>query len=799
MARLELKIGFNGEQQNFFNNVTNYEYFEEKNPSNLISSVYFDGQTGELPTGKKNNVPSITINKIKDLNVIRFELKYDLASSPCCLKLGTRYVRYYNKDGSSFILLDSDYWSVTQKDSNTLIYEYRLKSAIEYAVLTSDAEEPIEDSYVVIRFTNVIRSTETEYYSYGYINIVFQDNTSYLSYTNDSFEDLTFIKKIESEKYPIFGFNQSDGDVNIIDKNLYIQERLKTKEIKNYFITKVLYNGNLLGKFVGVRGKYPYSSKTLSYDLDDYISLMLNKPMSDFYIQKKLNGYELFSELAKISFEKSKVRFAQLNQNYIDYLKKFTFYDPYIKCNNLKGLWETFLNTTLCTLYINNFGYLQLNSILLANQDIPIIVTKDKVEQDIDLNLIADNAINYINVNSKTYSQELYEKNRIELGITSGKVSTDDYSLTNQFYLTKTLSDYIDWINDDNSGEYIVNEPSLYYKFLDYKKVEKIKTITAYGSTKDRTVTEESILAESFVDFGEDLYKTLQANFIPKLTIGYGAGEEENNVKYLYNNFIYKYNIVWLNESDYDLLNLSIMDLDTLYFNKESKFTTTGRVFKSVIPISHMVQTGLTTSNVTPYFFNGFNMYLNSNKRLNSIYSYGENEIFKSEFTIEDNSLIYTEIDDKPIELIFETFSDLMSYDRSELVDRTLALVQVDETNDNEQTVYISIVANQINMWTFLRKDKTTRYDNQPVSFFIAETLQKLYNNGRQSITFTTSVYDFLNDDGIIVCKAQNGDILKVGDLIKLPSVSNKNFKIISISSTYQGVLNLKVVAIEMN
>ena len=241
------------------------------------------------------------------------------------------------------------------------------------------------------------------------------------------------------------------------------------------------------------------------------------------------------------------------------------------------------------------------------------------------------------------------------------------------------------------------------------------------------------------------------------------------------------------------------MDLDTLYFNKESKFTTTGRVFKSVIPISHMVQTGLTASIVTPYFFNGFNMYLNSNKRLNSIYSYGENEIFKSEFTIEDNSLIYTEIDDKPIELIFETFSDLMSYDRSELVGGTLALVQVDETNDNEQTVYTSIVANQINMWTFLRKDKTTRYDNQPVSFFIAETLQKLYNNGRQSITFTTSVYDFLNDDGIIVYKAQNGDILKVGDLIKLPSVSNKNFKIISISSTYQGVLNLKVVAIEMN
>lgn len=787
MSKLELKIGFNGEQKELIDKVANYNYFNLVENSFVTTSSY-NGSDGLLSSENIRNIPVININQLQNVSLISFELYYNYKNTPQYVKLNNVTFKFYTDD-NTYISLSNDYLTEELKSSNTQLYSYNLSRALYDNGITSISE----NDYVSISFLGAVPSNGNESYTTGYIKIKFTEQTSYLTYSNDTFDNVEFIRKIESERTPQFTLNQADGEVNVIDKNLYIQERIKTNQINNYFLTKVLYNGKQLGKFIGVDGSYPYSSKTLSYTLDDYISLLEDTPCEDYYYYKKepnidleedfaiIYGGELYKELKNITISHANVHFENLTEKKLEYLNKISFISPYIKCSNLKELWEAFLSATMTNLYVNEVGNIDLDVFIQANQNTPIIIKQENYEQNINLNLLPNNAISQVSIKTKYYSDEVITNS-------NDTIIINRQNGENLIEYSDLIKNYDQWLTDNNVGTeikvYKVKEPSLFFNF--YQKVDFIHNSDSTAKTATY------LLAESFVDLGENLYQTI--NILGKT----------NFSVFLQSNFVFNkniennYNIIWLKKEEYANLNLLNMSETTIYFNSEEYLTKTGRLFKTKILLRSIPNDNVPTPDYK--YIMDFELKVVTNKMVNGILTYGEKQRYKNDFIVENNNLFYTDSYQPVLELSFLSKADLDNYDKTLLKNWTYAIVRFDEEQNYKRTIYMFIKSDVLSYWTFVGIDKTSRYeDYKPLSLFVAEMLQNIYNNGRKSITFYTSSYDFLNEDGIIVYKAQNGDILKVGDLIKLPSVSETKFKIINVSSSYNGGLTLKIVAVEYN
>ena len=801
MGKLELKIGFNGEQKSLFNQISEFEYLVQEGENTLISSSYFNSD-GSLPYGHLNDIPRLKILKIKNLDIISFQIYVDYDATPSYLYLKDKKVYYYSGKGSSVLLNKNlnDYWSQTRTSENIVTYEFRLKDAIINAIANLGASEASDDSYVRISFPNVPYSTEDLSFNYGYIKFIFPEETSYLTYANDTFDNVEFIRQINVANSPSFSLNEGDGDVRVIDKDLYIQERLKTNQIKNYFLTKILYNGKQVGKYIGVDGKYPYSEKRLTYTLNDYISLLSNIECEDFYyygvipLSGIIDGYELYNKIKEQTIKLAQFSFEILSESKINYLKDFLFIDPYIKCKNLKELWESFLNATLTNLFINELGQLSLDVFLFANQEKPIILSKEQIGQDTDFNLVANNAISKVVVASKIYS-EFYsnvENNTFQIGT---------FAQTGKRTYSDIVNNYLDWLEQGNTGVYNIKSQSMFLNFYEKADKKREADFEVNEAYETFSITETNILAESFIDLKENLYQKLYIKY--KFNYDTSDNLESLGLNYIENGKYYEYNIVWLSKTDYDSLTIQDMEYNTLYFNSQEYLTKTGRLFKCLIPCEY----GLLASNNLNYYCMFFtSMQVETyTKEINDInVSYGENEVYKSEYKINNSNLLLIDKDLYIPNYIYETNDETLSASEYQVGDIILikkddSIYDYDENIYNLSTLYIVNNDGSGNYIEFLSINTIPRYKGVPLSVFIAQTLQKLYNNGRKSIKFTTSSYNFFNSEGILQYNAQNGEILKVGDLIQLPSVSEQNFKIVKISASYDGYLSLNVVAIEMS
>lgn len=800
MGKLELKIGFNGEQKGLFNQISEFEYLVQEGENTLISSSYFNSNGS--PYGHLNDIPKLKILKIKNLDIISFQIYIDYSVTPSYLYLKDKKVYYYSGKGSLVLLNENlnDYWSQTKTSQNIITYEFRLKDALKNAITNLGAIEPNENSYVKITFPNVPYSTEELFFNYGYIKFIFPEETSYLTYANDTFDNVEFIRQINVANSPNFSLNEGDGDVSIIDKDLYIQERLKTNQIKNYFLTKILYNGKQVGKYIGVDGKYPYSEKRLTYTLNDYISLLSNIECEDFYyygvipLSGIIDGYELYNKIKEKTIKLAKFTFENLSESKINYLKDFLFIDPYIKCKNLKELWEAFLNATLTNLFINELGQLSLDVFLTTNQEKPIILSKEQIGQDTDFNLVANNAISKVVVASKIYSDFYYnfENNTFQIGA---------FAQTGKRTYSDIVNNYLDWLEQGNTGIYNIKSQSMFLNFYEKADKKRDSNFEVNGNYETFSITETNILAESFIDLKDNLYQKLYIKY--KFNYDPSDNLESLGLNYIENGKYYEYNIIWLSKEKYDSLTIKDMEYNTLYFNSQEYLTRTGRLFKCLIPSEY----GLLASDNLKYycmFFTSMQVEIYT-KEINDInVSYGENEVYKSEHLINNSNLLLIDKDLYIPNYIYETHEDFLSASEYQVGDIILlkkddSIYEEDDNIYNLSTLYIVSNDGNGNHIEFLSMNTIPRYKGIPLSVFIAQTLQKLYNNGRKSIKFTTSSYNFFNSEGILQYKAQNGEILKVGDLIKLPSVSEQNFKIVKISASYDGYLSLNVVAIEMS
>lgn len=793
MGKLQLKIGFNGERKELFNKIVKSENFIQENDNTLVSKYYYNSN-GQLQNGHLIDVPSIKIISIEEVEVIKFECLINFSTTPSYLKLGTRYVRYFENENSEFALLDSDFWSATKLNENSILYEYRLKDAINYADSQGQINKPNKNSFIIIRFPNTLISSETNgLYNYGYIKLNFLEETAYIEYTNETLDNIEVIRTIMNNDLPYFGLTQNDGSINILDKNLYIKERLMTKQLNNYFITKILFNGKMLGKYIGVDGKYPFSSNALSYNLDDYLNLFGNISCDNFYYSGLipysgvLNGLELYEKLKEITISKVEIKFQDLNEKISEELSKYIFVDPYIKCSNLKELWEAFLTSVMCVAYINEFGYFELDLIYVTNNELPIVITKEQHEQDLDFDLIPKNAVSKISIKSKVFENR-YSLSE-ELNFMISNVSQD-----NKFSYSKIINDYIKQLENENNNIFDIKEPSLLFRFCGIETNEKVYNFVIDNTFHQISGAETSILAESFIDLGSNTYQNFYINY----SINYNSNDLISEIISIKNNQQYKYKKIWLTKNDYENLKINDMQFDTLYFCSEEYITKTGRLFKSLIPLQMSFDLNnnnqITQENETIVFL-GINLQSFYKPIIEVNYQYGENELYKEEYNIYNSNLLVMEENYDIANKVFETDEELFNYSIEKFNKNDIILVCKDSSFNNSSALY---VINKNNELEFYKINNLSRYNGIPISVFIANKIKNMYINGRKSIKFTTSVYNFLNSEGIIAYKAENGEILKVGDLIQLSVIGNTKFKITSISAFYSGVLSLTITAYEI-
>ncbi len=800
MSRLELKIAFNGES-----GVDNIEFV----PSNFISE-YDDILEGTYSinssTGSITNFGRVVIKNIKMWKKIYFYAKEDLATDPKTLIPLYADVRYFLDSDNSVYL--SRLENPTYVDNGIYLFEYDLIQNIETKTGTQAKDwYPKEESYLELQFSRA--DLKNLSVSQCKLKIILPEKTSYVNYSNGFFDNLTFIKTLSDKNLPYFGTNKSDGDIKIIDADNYIKTRADVKELKNYFSTKIYFNGNQIGKFIGTNGHLPLNSKEFNYSLNDYIDFLEKIPCEEFTINNQiplkeiLNGLELYEQIVSFSRDYYHITFENLSIEYENYLKDFIFVYPYINCKNLKELWNSFLNATMGNIFVNENGKLEIDFYFINSHKLPIVIKKEHTEQDVEMNLIPDNYISKVNVNTKLFTSEFSSTTSETLNI-NNKLPSNVGAGYSTDYLSEEL---LKFINSSERPYYNTEYESLFYKFnslnnLEFDKWTNVtveKNNSTFTSNISLNIQEMNIECEGFLQLNEPVTKNLQINYYLDFLRVYSGAYSD-----LYNYGSNKFYIEWCDYETYNNVkrtNGNFSDRLTLYINSKKDIEKNGYYCKFFIPI-HTLIFGIIDSSSEmneEYYFKSISITVEQGNLKGTVLNVGESNFFKQDYQIESNSLVVRDLEEVIVKesLIVNTKTELDSIDTTNLQEGDCALVLSFSSGYSARSVIYKLDSSK--KWQLLKTNRTHRYNGKPIDSFIGETIYNNFKDGKKQMTFTTSVYDFYNTEGILVYQANKGQILRVGDLIRLSDRSNETFKITKISASYEGVLKLKISAIEID
>ena len=706
MSNNKIRLYFNGEEKEPYKLVINpNSYFDINNNEFTLKSNYYYDFEGKPST----SLPArITFNNLKDIDVIKldFNKKYnsDLLIPANVLPLLNYCQFLYRENGSdstTTITLD-----ITHDITDVILHRVTNVMTINFTNLLehNGVTSVGESSWLQIVFNRVVSSTETEPYNYGLISFSIERLSSYIELDDSYLYNYSFIRTINSNnELPNYGLFTSDGSISLLDKDKYVQERIATNTIVNNVITEIVFNGKQIARLVGYNLNYPYNNKAYTFNFLDILDVFENISCENlaFYDGEpnhEITAYELYSKLIDETKQRFECYFEPLSTIEQSYLQNIFFYDAFIKCSNLKEMWQQFLTATMCSMFINENGLIELNAYNKANTNQVYEIGIDKQQQNVELNLVSKNALSKVSSEYYTYIDK-YEQ------VLKSTIS---------FYNTETSS-FLSWVSQainwdyENNGNY--KNDDLNFEIADY---------IYYSRGGDER---ESFIIETEINVDNTFLGGLN-NFV-------------------YTNDWFKYN--------------QMTDSPTTLYSSSGTFN---------IAFCNNKQD---YDNVQSGYVNILNTNeIGDNKRKIKIY-YTFHRI------------------DRTQSLVPETWQNTLN------LDFTSQSIGVQTKTFGETKPYM----NSLSLSSSTLITSNAKYKNINLIDYLLENTQFLYRNGRKTLKFTTNNFEFSNTSLNSNISGKKGEILKVGDLIKLIGVSDETFKITKISPSFEGQLNIDIDAIE--
>lgn len=720
VSNVGLRLYFNGENQlykkvsanttqTYFDSLGNKVFRTKADENSFLGyATRYVGETGEPATSKFAEVLEL-VNIGGEENIF-LKFKKDNSTTPSFLPpdRSNLFVTFRkNAESSERVIANASTYATLYTNN---VFRYEIKRALVSGFgLTEDEFNTLdESSKLTIKFKSVAKSTEEFSYTSAIMEFQFVDdingntNIEYKEYNIGTNLGLEYIRTMNSNnELPSFDVCTQDGNVSLIDSDKYILERIKTNTLNDNVLVDLMINGKKNGRFIASKPNYPLYQNQFDFELDDDTTKLEEIDINGYLYSAtpniEVNGLTLFNDLANTTIEKYPCMFNSLSYNVKQYLQDFTFRNPYIPCTNLKEMWQHFLIATLSTLYLDDNGNFTLEPYQINNDsdNAVIVITPDKTNQDVKVNLAPDNAISKVNYSTyeSTFNSGFVREQLTVISDVSNSQITytdlfDDFSKATEFPISGTQNG-------------------------------KTYTCYAYDSTNNK------FLIETEIEF-------------------LGSPIQHYSVRTLFQFLNYNSTSNLNSYSSYDGFALE------LYPSSEYE--------------------SLTIANMTT---------------VNGIYALEEKVGGKSVLTRKCKFVVTAKSSNNYLK---EWRADFY------ISNKTTAL-SLGGASSNKKVFTLG----QSSLIT-LNNTKGTQYLHD----WLPNRILESYKNGKKSISFSTHNFDFLgeytkNSETLskIKYQAQNGQILKVGDYIRLTNVGNTNFKISKISVLYEGGITINVNAYE--
>ena len=721
VSNVGLRLYFNGENQlykkvsanttqTYFDSLGNKVFRTKADENSFLGyATRYVGETGEPATSKFAEVLEL-VNIGGEENIF-LKFKKDNSTTPSFLPpdRSNLFVTFRkNAESSERVIANASTYATLYANN---VFRYEIKRALVSGFgLTEDEFNKLdESSKLTIKFKSVAKSNEEFSYTSAIMEFQFVDdingntNIEYKEYNIGTNLGLEYIRTMNSNnELPSFDVCTQDGNVSLIDSDKYILERIKTNTLNDNVLVDLMINGKKNGRFIASKPNYPLYQNQFDFELDDDTTKLEEIGINGYLYSAtpniEVDGFTLFNDLANTTIEKYPCMFNPLSDNVKQYLQDFTFRNPYIPCTNLKEMWQHFLIATLSTLYLDDNGNFTLEPYQINNDsdNAVIVITPDKTNQDVKVNLSPDNAIS--KVNYSTYESTFNGSFVREQLTVISDVSNSQITYTDLFDSFSKATEFP--ISGTQNG--------------------KTYTCYAYDSTNNKFLIETEI---------EFLGSPIQHYSVRTLFqfLNYNSSSNLNNYS-SYDGFA----LELYPRSEYEALTINNMTTANGIYALEEKVGG-----KNVL--TRKCKFVVTANNSNIYLKEWQVDFYISNKT--TALSLGGASSNKKVFTLGQSSLIT------------------------------------------------------------LNNTKGTQYLHD----WLPNRILESYKNGKKSISFSTHNFDFLGEyakNGETLSKikyqAQNGQILKVGDYIRLTDVGNTNFKISKISVSYEGGITININAYEL-
>lgn len=720
VSNVGLRLYFNGENQlykkvsanttqTYFDSLGNKVFRTKADEDSFLGyATRYVGETGEPATSKFAEVIEL-VNVGGEENIF-LKFKKDNSTTPSFLPpdRSNLFVTFRKNAESDERVITNGSTYATLYTNN--VFRYEIKRALVSGMgLTEDEFNTLdESSKLTIKFKSVAKSTEEYPYTSAIMEFQFVDdsngntNIEYKEYNIGTNLGLEYIRTMNANnELPSFDVCTQDGNVSLIDSDKYILERIKTNTLNDNMLVDLMINGKKNGRFIASKPNYPLYQNQFDFELDDDTAKLEEIGISGYLYSAtpniEVDGLTLFNDLANTTIEKYPCMFNPLSNNVKQYLQDFTFRNPYIPCTNLKEMWQHFLIATLSTLYLDDNGNFTLEPYQINNDsdNAVIVITPDKTNQDVKVNLAPDNAIskvNYYTYESTFNSSFVREQLTVISDVNNSQITYtdlfDDFSKATEFPISGTQNG-------------------------------KTYTCYAYDSTNNK------FLIETEIEF-------------------LGSPIQHYSVRTLFQFLNYNSTSNLNSYSSYDSFALE------LYPSSEYE--------------------SLTIANMTT---------------TNGIYALEEKVGEKSVLTRKCKFVVTAK----------SSNNYLKEWRADFYISNKVTPLSLGGASSKKKVFSLG----QSSLIT-LNNTKGTQYLHD----WLPNRILESYKNGKKSISFSTHNFDFLseyvkNNETLskIKYQAQNGQILKVGDYIRLTDVGNTNFKISKISVSYEGGITINVNAYE--
>lgn len=570
----------------------------------------------------------------------------------------------------------------------------------------------------------------------GKVEISFDNGSSYVDFENNDLKSYEIENAlVPNNETPNFGIRRQDGNIEIIDYNNVIKQKIYSNNIQNKLLSNEYLNATKVGRSIGKDLSYNSNENIFRFSIDNLFETFSNVQCESFTLYDivpsgKKSGVAVFKELVLKTIDLTDLvgsDFVNIDQSptipLYTHLMEFEFNNQYFECKTLADMWQQFLNATMCNMFINGQGKIDLDPYfaVVGHSKVPIVITKEKREQNVNANLINNNQISLAQASYRNNNGS-EENNICNVGIVSYRspMFSGEYNDTRPRYKSYMSSWLLDVYNNATTFPYTP------------KGIDGLKVIHYYKyGDRDDIDFEQDIVVEFDLDIPQEYItnissvKIINTYYRLKIATGHDRELDEDYVSELSSSSYAEY-VSSFPQS------LSNYTENKLYISQQE----TNGIHKARIRYkpSYLLQI---SSNAWTIYSYGLNIVVNCKAIEKATYSYGSFEQTKSQLILQDSSLF---------------------------------------TSNN---------------YLVLGQEKTPLYQ------YIVNKIISQFSNGKQCIEFTTSNYVFYYSNGNLAYDGNLGQLLTIGDIVSLPDFSNKYYKITNCKYEYKGYLKVYVKAIE--